>query len=172
MRGIGTSQGIAIRSAVNAPGEASPGFLFAKIMEKLSSLPKLNREQRKQIRKQWRSQQHRTHTEEIPLSGHGESLIKFLVERGVWNPATVSARYHASYLFYNNVRLFAGRTAIDMGTGTGILGIVMALGGAKRVIMSDISVQAVHNTEKNIKLYDLQKETAPGLLRSTSQRQK
>ncbi len=116
---------------------------------------KLNAEQRAQVLMQWKKHQHTNHVTDIELSGHTDVLKKFSIHRGVWNPTITSAQYHASYLYYNNVRLFAGKVAIDMGTGTGIMGVVMALAGAKKVICTDISELAVNNAKENIKKFKL-----------------
>jgi methylase of polypeptide subunit release factors len=92
----------------------------------------------------------------LELSGHKDMIKDFYVDKGVWNPAIFSAQYHASYLYYNNARLFSGKTVLDMGTGTGLMGVVMALAGAKKVVMSDISLAAVTNSNKNIKNFNLE----------------
>lgn len=113
--------------------------------------------QRQQVKKQQKAMRHDHHEVDIPLSGHGELLHNFIVDLGVWNPAITSARYHASYLFYNNTRLFAGKTALDMGTGTGLMAVVMARGGAKHVVASDVSVPAVDNARHNVERFKLQR---------------
>ncbi len=120
-----------------------------------STLPNLNSEQRKQVLLQWNQHQHSNHKADLDLSGHGDTLKDFAVHKGVWNPVIVSARYHASYLYYNNLRLFKDRTVLDMGTGTGLMGIVMALGGAREVVLSDISHLAVMNARENRKKFNL-----------------
>lgn len=122
-------------------------------------LPRLNDEQKAQVLKQWQENQHNNHEIEVDLSGQGDGLSDFSVYKGVWNPAISSARYHASYLYYNNVRLFDGKIAIDMGTGTGLMGVVMALHGAQKVILTDISAAAVTNARENIAKFQLQEKT-------------
>lgn len=47
---------------------------------------------------------------------------------------------------------FSGKTVLDMGCGSGILGITAAKLGAKSVILSDIDRQAIEATEANIRL--------------------
>jgi predicted nicotinamide N-methyase len=83
------------------------------------------------------------------VSGEDDTLHKFLIKKEVWNPLIASGRYHARYLFYHNA-LFFGKTAVEIGSGTGLMGIIMAKHGAKKVIMSDISLPAVENTRENI----------------------
>jgi methylase of polypeptide subunit release factors len=116
----------------------------------------LNDEQNAQVLRQWDNNQHENHEIYVELSGQGDGLKGFLVHKGVWNPAVASSRYHASYLYYNNVRLFTDKTAIDIGTGTGLMGLVMSLGGAKNVILTDISFAATVNAEANIKKFGVQ----------------
>jgi len=121
-----------------------------------TELPDLNHEQKEQVLKQWDQHQHETIEIDIELSGHGEKLKDFVVHKGVWNPAIVSARYHASYLYYNNTRLYEGKDVLDMGTGTGLMGVVMGIGGAKSVVMSDISKCAVANAKENSKKFKIE----------------
>jgi len=113
----------------------------------------LNDEQNAQVLKQWENNQHGNHEIYVELSGQGDGLKGFLVHEGVWNPAIASSRYYASYLYYNNSRLFAGKTAIDVGTGTGLMGLVMALNGAENVILTDISFAATLNAQANIQKF-------------------
>lgn len=47
---------------------------------------------------------------------------------------------------------FSGKTVLDMGCGSGILGITAAKLGAKSVILSDIDRQAIEATEANVRL--------------------
>lgn len=121
-------------------------------------LNKLNLQQKKQVLLQWKKHQHKKILQvDVSLSGHGESIKEFLVFPGVWNPAIVSARYHASYLFYNNERLFTNKRSLDMGCGTGLMAIVMGSHGAKEVVASDVSLPAMKNTVANIKKFRLSK---------------
>lgn len=116
----------------------------------------MKEQQNAKILKLWQNNQHDNHEIDIILSGQGDDIKGFLVNKGVWSPATASANYYAKYLYYNNYRLFAGKTAIDMGTGTGILGLVMALHGAKKVILTDTSLVAAGNTKENIEKFQMQ----------------
>jgi len=121
-----------------------------------ADLPNLTPEQREHVRMQWEKQQHQRFVTDIPLSGHGDILKDLIVSPGVWDPTIVSAKYHASYLYYNNARLFQNKRALDVGTGTGILGLVMAQAGAASVLLTDISSVAVKNAQENIEAHDLQ----------------
>lgn len=112
--------------------------------------------QRRQVLMQWEQQQHEDFQVDFKITPHGEVLEKFLVKKGVWNPTIVSSRHFAAYLLYHNY-LFRDKTALDVGCGTGLLGIVMAQYGAGRVIMTDTSPVAVENAQENIQLYGLEK---------------
>lgn len=121
-----------------------------------SDLSGLTPEQRAQVVRQWHAQQHRNHYIDLPLTPwQGHTLEHFHVSEGVWNPAITSSRWWAGYLVHNNARLFAGKNVLDMGTGTGLLGIVMALYGARNVDMIDISKTAVENAQANVDQYGL-----------------
>lgn len=126
-----------------------------KSEEWLHAIRLLSSEQRAQVEMQWKEQQHETHKVDIELSPGLTILEDFSVHAGVWNPAIVSAGYHAAYLVFNNSRLYAEETAFDIGTGTGLMGIVMALHGAENVIMSDISLKAYENAQVNVHKYGL-----------------
>lgn len=122
------------------------------------SFPNLNQSQRKQVRMQWHKHQHHKIVFDFELTPYGDILKDFVVNKGVWNPNIVSARYHASYLFHNNARLFQNKNALDMGCGSGLMAIVMVLYGARRVVCSDISRPAVENTRENAKNFGLAKK--------------
>jgi methylase of polypeptide subunit release factors len=114
----------------------------------------MNEPQRKIVLTQSEKHKHKTHEVDYDVSGEGDVLAKFSVNEKVFCPFLSSARYHARFLFYNT-HLFLNKTVIDMGSGTGILGIVMAKYGAKKVIASDISPFAIQNTLENIKKFGL-----------------
>jgi methylase of polypeptide subunit release factors len=120
-----------------------------------AELPALSKTQREQVLLQWKQQQHGRIEIDVPLSGHGEVLSQFVVWPGVLNPAIVTARYLATYLYYNNERLFCGKRVLDMGTGSGVQGIVMALCGATEVVLTDISETAVKNAQENTERFSV-----------------
>lgn len=115
----------------------------------------MNDIQRKVVLTQWQKHQHETHEVDYDVSGEGDVLEGFIVAEGVWCPFLSSGRYHARYLFYHT-SLFHGKTAIEIGSGTGLMGVVMAKHGAGRVILSDISPLAVQNTLANVRKFDLE----------------
>ena len=55
---------------------------------------------------------------------------------------------------------FTGQTVLDMGCGTGVLGIAMAKGGAAKVVAIDIDDLSVANTKENFALNQLANVTA------------
>ena len=114
------------------------------------NLKQLNASQKKQVLMQWEKHQHDDFSADFAITPFGDVLSDFLVKKGVWNPNIVSARHHAAYMFYHN-DLFMDKKAIDVGCGTGIIGIIMAKYGAKYVLMSDVSKSAVMNVKENIK---------------------
>ena len=118
------------------------------------NLKQLNDSQKRQVLMQWGKHQHDDFFADFAITPFGEILPDFFVKKGVWNPNIVSARHHAAYMFYHN-HLFRDKIVLDIGCGTGILGIIMAKYGAKHVVMSDVSKLAVVNTKENIKKYKL-----------------
>jgi release factor glutamine methyltransferase len=119
------------------------------------NLALMNEAQKQIVLTQWQKHQHETHEVDYDVSGCEDVLKGFIVENGVWDPFLASGRYHARYLFYNN-HLFFGKTAIEIGCGTGLMDIVMAKYGAKKVIASDISPFACQNTLDNSKKFGLE----------------
>lgn len=126
---------------------------------KEGNLKLMNEDQRKQVIMQWDKHQHDDFEVDYDVSGEKDLLEGFLIKKGVWNPLIASGRYHARYLFYHT-SLFADKTVIEIGCGTGLMGIVMSRYGAKKVIMSDISKIAIENASENIKKYGLEKNAS------------
>jgi len=112
----------------------------------------MNQQQRKIVSTQWQKHQHDDFEVDYDVSGEGDTLNGIILKKGVWNPFLASGRYHARYLFYHT-NLFFDKTVIEIGSGIGLMGLVMAKHGAKKVIMSDISPVAVENTIENVKKF-------------------
>lgn len=118
------------------------------------NLKLLNDSQREIVLKQWQRHQHDDFEVDYDVSGECDLLKNFKIKKSVWNPLLASGRYHARYLFYHN-SLFYGKTVIEIGCGTGLMSVVMGKYGARKVVASDISKDAVENTIENIKNYKL-----------------
>jgi 16S rRNA G1207 methylase RsmC len=117
-----------------------------------STLAGMNEVQREIVTRQKKIHSHETHEVDFDVTGEGDYLKKFILAKGVFSPFASSARYHARFLFYNS-HYFQDKTVFDIGCGSGILGIVMAKYGAKKVIMSDVSKPALENTKLNVKKF-------------------
>lgn len=58
-------------------------------------------------------------------------------------------------LLIKNLKINAGSSVLDVGTGTGVLAIFAALAGAKKVVALDINQSAIDNAKENIRQYGL-----------------
>lgn len=123
---------------------------------KEGNLALMDEVQRKIVLTQWDKHQHEDSEVDYDISGERDLLRRFILKKGVWNPFLSSGRYHARYLFYHS-DLFQGKTVIEIGSGTGLMAVIMAKYGAKKVIASDISQEAVENTKQNINRFQVQK---------------
>jgi hypothetical protein len=117
----------------------------------------LNDSQKQIVLTQWERHQHPDFEIDYDVSGEKDMLNGFLVKKGVWNPFIASGRYHARYLFYHT-SLYEAKTAIEIGSGTGLMGVVMAKYGANKVIMSDISTLSVENSRENAKRFGVEEK--------------
>ncbi|MGV8162145.1 MAG: methyltransferase [Candidatus Nanoarchaeia archaeon] len=119
------------------------------------NLASMNEAQRSIVLRQKEIHNHETHRVDYDVTGEGDYLKDFVVMHGVFSPFTSSAKYHARFLFYNS-HYFQDKTVLDIGCGSGILGIVMAKYGANKVIMSDVSKYALENTRVNTQKFGLE----------------
>lgn len=127
-----------------------------RLMLRCNFVMKLTPKQKKQVALQLKAHGHALYKTDIEIAG-GLVLKDFAVLSNVLRPEVMSALQLAQWLCLNN-GLYAGKIVIDIGCGTGIQGIVAALCGAKQVICSDVSDDAVKNAILNIKNYKLQKK--------------
>lgn len=73
---------------------------------------------------------------------------RFFVERGVFSPAySRSTEFFADFLS----KRCCGKTVFEVGCGSGSIAVLCALGGAKRVVCTDVNEAAVHCAKKNAK---------------------
>jgi hypothetical protein len=121
-----------------------------------ADISSLSREQEAQVRRQWEAHQGSRTEVDIPLAP-GVTLERLAVHRGVWNPAITSARYFARWL-YEHREKYEGRCVLDMGTGSGIAGIVMAMHGAEYAMLADTSLRACANAIENMYGYGLERK--------------
>lgn len=82
-------------------------------------------------------------------------LETFRVFRGVLPPdrarmSPVFARY-----LHGNKALFENKSVLEIGTGSGILAVVMAKNGAKGVVATDIVATSVKNAQENAEMLNL-----------------
>ncbi len=113
----------------------------------------LTKKQKEQVEKQLKEHQHSDYKINIELT-EGQILKGFSVHSKVLRPEIMNAMHLARWLFFNN-GLYVNKIVIDMGSGTGIQGVVAGLYGAKQVIFSDLSYAAVQNTKENVKIFKL-----------------
>lgn len=113
-------------------------------------------EQARQVKKQLKAHEHKNYKVNIELT-EGDVLKNFIVHSNVLRPEKMTALYLAKWLFFNN-GIYKNKVVIEIGSGTGIQGIVAGLYGAKKVILSDLSHAAVVNSEANVKQFKLQEK--------------
>jgi ribosomal protein L11 methylase PrmA len=81
---------------------------------------------------------------------------------GVLQP--LSSGHFGSFL-YDYPLLYKDKVVLDMGCGSGALGIIMALGGAKQVILADIDENCCNNTLENISRFGVESQLRSGSFR-------
>lgn len=82
-------------------------------------------------------------------------LETFMVFQGVLPPdRTRMSPVFARYLSANKT-VFTGKSVLEIGTGSGILAVVMARHGAKSVVATDISDASVKNAQANAEMLHL-----------------
>ncbi|MBP9686832.1 MAG: class I SAM-dependent methyltransferase [Candidatus Doudnabacteria bacterium] len=119
---------------------------------------RLTIQQQEQVLLQVAAHKHQTYTTDIHIA-NGFVLNNFIVLPNVLRPEVMSALQLAQWL-YSNKNLYQRKRVIDVGCGTGIQGIVVALRGAEKVTCTDIAPEAVENTRSNINAHALQKTIA------------
>lgn len=117
----------------------------------------LTQRQQLQIENQMRHHQHGVYQTDIELT-EGAILRDFSVHANVMRSEVMTSLYAARWLFFNN-GLYNGKTVHDIGTGSGLQGIVAGISGAKRVIFSDIADACVANAGENVKKYNLEQKS-------------
>jgi release factor glutamine methyltransferase len=83
--------------------------------------------------------------------------LRLFVLRGVFNPALhFTSGVLAAYLKKPGV-VTQSDLVLDLGTGTGVLAVIAALSGARRVVATDINPDAVRSARINVKRYGLER---------------
>ena len=82
-------------------------------------------------------------------------LETFRVFRGVLPPDRANTSPALARFLHRNKTLFQNKSVLEVGTGSGILSIVMAKHGAKSVIATDIMDACVNNTQENTEILNL-----------------
>jgi methylase of polypeptide subunit release factors len=120
----------------------------------------MNEEQDAQIHRQLATHLHEDYIVDLELT-ENVVLKDFQVHKDVFRPDICFPRYFARWLFFNQ-DLYKDKKVLDAGSGTGILGIVMALHGADQVDFTDLSVPAVANTKANLSQFGLEAKVMQG----------
>ncbi|MDO8554094.1 MAG: methyltransferase [Candidatus Micrarchaeota archaeon] len=119
-------------------------MLFNKMVKKMLN----RRKQIKQVRKQLQAHTHKNYVVTIPLVDY--ALDGFKINEGVFRADIMTSSLFLAR-FLNRMRnIYKGNRVVDMGCGSGLQGIVMAVCGAQDVVFSDVSFAAVENTRENI----------------------
>ena len=114
-------------------------------------------EQLELIKKQLEDHQHDDYAVDLVIAPD-LTLKAFEVHAGVLRSDRMVALNFARWLYAHNT-LYDNKTVLDMGSGSGIQGIVMALAGAQHITFNDNSELAVRNTRANINKYELTDRT-------------
>ncbi|MFC2135807.1 methyltransferase [Bacteroidota bacterium] len=79
----------------------------------------------------------------------------FYIGKGTLGPEmSWVAHLLSEYLLQNN-DIYSGKEVLEIGAGSGIQSVIMALNGAKKVVATDISKYAISSIEKNKELFNL-----------------
>lgn len=136
---------------MSAPASSTPGFgsLLAKTMEKRLAT---------EVSTNWQRE-----TGVVPISAYSEGQYVLKLKRGdeivvaesaeeigmkVWDCAALMSRWFEKGDFVK------GKTILELGCGTGLLGFACAKLGAKRVVITDLA-SILPTMEKNVKLTGL-----------------
>ena len=77
----------------------------------------------------------------------------FVLHKGVFSPEV----FKSSSICVQNLPIKQGDSVLDMGSGTGVVGITLALDNKlSQVVCADINPKAVKNTRENVELHKLQ----------------
>ncbi len=116
--------------------------------------------QRSLVERQLDEHKHQRYTTDIKLT-EGHLLEDFIVCPNVLRPKKVTSLHLARWLYFNN-GLYSNKLVYDIGSGSGLQAIVMAKYGAMHVVCTDISLDAVTNTQENIDHFEVRASVLQG----------
>jgi release factor glutamine methyltransferase len=74
--------------------------------------------------------------------------VSLVIKKGVFSPDP--KKTNSTLMILNDLKEIKGKNILDVGCGSGIIGIYCALNGAKSVIATDVDEKAIENTKENI----------------------
>ena len=122
-------------------------------MSAMQNAPNVIQLRQTQVEKQLLAHRHPHYKTDILLT-EGAILKGFCVHPNVMRPEIMTSVFFARFLFFNN-GMHAGKNVLDMGCGSGILGVVAALYGARHTTFSDISTEAIENSNENVQIFKI-----------------
>jgi methylase of polypeptide subunit release factors len=128
-------------------------FVESISRRKYNRFPNLTNTQKVQVEQQLLEHEHSTYKTDIDIDGD-LVLHDFIVQENVMRPEIMSSKLLAQYL-WSNKQLFSNKVVMDMGSGSGILGVIAGLAEAKSIIFSDVTDSAIANTLANIQQFSL-----------------
>jgi len=73
--------------------------------------------------------------------------VKLTINKGVFSPNP--GKTNSTLMLLNNMPDVKGKDILDMGCGSGVIGIFCALNGAMHVVAADVDKRAVENAKEN-----------------------
>lgn len=95
-----------------------------------------------------------------------DEMLAVLREPAYWAFCWASGQVLTRYVLANS-DLFKGKSVLDFGAGSGVVGIAAALAGASKVICCDIDPIAIHASQVNAELNGVSIETLDDLEKMT-----
>lgn len=118
----------------------------------------MSERQKKRLEKELKAHKHDDYEVDIRFD-ENNTLEGFIVQEHVLRPEKMVAIVLARWLLQNK-ELYKEKKVIDMGSGSGIQGVMMGLNGANSITFTDISPDAVENSRMNAKKFKLEKYKA------------
>jgi release factor glutamine methyltransferase len=90
------------------------------------------------------------------FDGATYSAIKSGIEIDVFKNVFSPSYFDDSEYFANNIQSVSGLDVLEIGTGTGLIAIKLAMGNALKVVATDVNPAAVINARHNVVKHNLQ----------------